>query len=246
MKGFYQAFLSTTNARASDWDYKKMISGMGRFETETISRFLIFAIFGINRLLAWANDHRTHAIESGDVDFKRQLQIYASLKFLIADLLGIHQSHVPYSQATFAFNFVDKLANLRALVQGVSKSQEADMFKEAYSSEHLLHMRSLLEPELAATDPLLVGALMPLLEASFAELHRHIREEIGVTAPEVEVLERIRLLRRLNHGANLDRDGFARLYFGSKATVPSTIATLPFFMMCAFLCDPRKFLAFRA
>jgi hypothetical protein len=91
-----------------------VMDALGAIPACEVWSWLSMIVFGLNQLLAWVNDLRTHAASDGEVKVLRQIQAMSSLRLIFSDLRAMNYSVSSHNRATFSYAIIDKLANSRA------------------------------------------------------------------------------------------------------------------------------------
>lgn len=229
--------------RYSDWAMMGL-GGLSNMHGENIWRLLRFAVMGINRLFAYLNDPRSFVDDDGVVDFHAQLQAFGAIHMLFADLIAVNGSTAPHSRITFSFGFLDKMANLRKNLGGVT-SDETSLFKGLASLSQGKDLKRLVRLRTSEINPSFTDAIVPGIGNCYGRIHRHLGQELPTAGrSEANRLLRLRNLRNLSHGTYLHGDHFDQLFLRSKGTVPNELVSLPFGLALGLVSDPIQFLGF--
>lgn len=197
---------------------------------------------GLNRLCAFICDPRTFVNKDTTIDWLRQLKSFGALHLLIADLMAICGTLDPHTRITFAYSFIDKIANMRSELG--PKRSEYNVARSLLSLSEGKHLKQLYRGNIETMNPRLGGVLLEAVARTFWQVHRKIGRDIDSSRSNESVrIEHLRTLRNLTHGPFLKNAQFERLYKYGSGTAPSELGTLPFFLMLGLICNPTEFLA---
>ena len=241
--GLFQDFIAGINPRTADARLHNLHE-LGNFREDNIWRLIRQAVIGVNRLMAFLNDHRTFRHETGAVDFTRQLKCYGAVRMAFADLLALNFSMEPHSQITFAYGFLDKLANLKKDIGGFA-SGEGTIATNFASLKQGKELKRLYRIKVGQIHPDLARVFLPVIGRCYWGLHRHLGREVGISGKsESKRLTRFRAYRNLNHGLFLDSSSFDEMFLDAQGTVPPQLGALPYLLALGFVSDPHGFLKF--
>jgi hypothetical protein len=90
------------------------------------------------------------------------------------------------------------------------------------------------------------SVLVQMLSDVYEAVHSHYKQDMGDTASEAEILDRIRQQRNLRHGTFLEGDRFRRLFGQTKGTVAEEVMMIPYLLTLTLALDPPRFLRLRS
>lgn len=204
--------------------------------------FLRVAVDAVNSIAGFMNDLRSFADPvTKIVDFSKQIQTFAALDLLFADIGSLNYSTAGFHRISCAMSAFDKLANLVKHLGAVS-GKETEIFKGLFSTEQCHRACEIVRERAGPVNDHVAGVLVQMLNDVYEALYSHYREDMGATASEAEILDRIRQQRNLRHGTFLDRDQFRQLFGQTKGTVAEEIMMVAFLLTLVLALDPRRFL----
>jgi hypothetical protein len=175
------------------------------------------------------------------VDFSKQIQAFGALDLLFADITGLNYSTAGFHRISCAMSALDKLANLLKRV-GVVSGDETAIFKSLFSTDQCQRSCEIVRERVGAVNSYVSDELVRMLRDVYEAVHNHYREDMGDTASEAEILERIRQQRNLRHGTFLMGDQFRRLFGQTRGTVAEEVMMVAFLLTLTLALDPRRFL----
>ncbi|MDE0941271.1 MAG: hypothetical protein OSB58_02395 [Alphaproteobacteria bacterium] len=242
-RSFYSSFYEPLRPRTTEIS-SPLFSGMGTMNEANIWRMLREAVDGINRIVKFLIDPRNFQEPDGVVDVAKQLQTRSAMHMLFADLLTVNTASEIHIRMSFAFSYLDKMANLRKHLGG--GGDEDRLARSLPSLSQGKELKRLYRARIRERRPELIDALVPIIGRCFAGLHRRLGNECGQgKKQEFHRLRRLRQLRNLTHGTFLRNEGFEELFLESPGSVPDEFMTLPFLLTWGLMCDPEAFLQFR-
>jgi hypothetical protein len=242
-KGLYQEFIMGTSPRI---DSSSSLVGLGDPSEKEIWQMLRQAVDGLNALMAHLNDWRTFLREDRTVDFLEQLRAYGSIFAFFSDVLAMNYSREPHSQATFMFGAIDKLANFKAGMTGLSDREEQGIANEIVDLETGKELKRIINDDIGELRPELAKALLPIVGRCYGNLHRSLgRDMEDGRGDGTQRAKRFRSLRNINHGAFLRGNQFHDLFVTGQGVVPPAVGVLPFLLALGLTTSPKRFIQYR-
>ena len=219
------------------------ISGLKDMHQDNIWRLLRFVVRKLNALLAYINDFSNFTDDEGVVDLERKTQAYGAIYLLFADLSEISASSNSHRRISFSMSALDKLANLRKSVGRLNRN-EGKVFANFCSRAQQERLKILIKQGFGELDySELSRVFCDSVDQCYDAIHEHLSSNFeGAASQESKILDRLRSMRNLRHGAYLDRDQFQELFFTSAGTVPSHLVALPWLLTFGLISNTSAFL----
>jgi hypothetical protein len=200
------------------------------------------AVDAVNSVANFLNDFRSFVdLDTKAVDFSKQIQAFGALDLLFADIACLNYSTSGFHRMSCSMSAMDKLANLMRHL-GTSTLNEAEIFKSLFSIEQCRRSCEIVAARVGPVNSHVASVLVRMLSDVYNAVHNHYREDMGDTASEAEVLDRIRQQRNLRHGTFLERDRFRRLFGETRGTIAGEVMMIAYLLTLSLALDPRRFL----
>jgi hypothetical protein len=204
--------------------------------------FLNVAVNAVNSMTGFLNDLRNFVnADTKEVVFSKQVQAFGALDLLFSDIASLNYSTSSFHRISCSMNAMDKLANLLRHM-GTRYTNEAEAFKSLFSSEQRLRSCEILQTRVEPVNSHIASVLAEMLSDVYEAMHSHYKHDMGDTASEAEILDRIRQQRNLRHGTFLEGDRFRRLFGQTRGTVAEEVMMVAFLLTLTLALDPPRFL----
>jgi hypothetical protein len=240
-EGLFHQFLETISP-VSERSFAMPARSLPVLTKEGAHVFLHVVVTAVNSIAGFLNDLRNFIDPSTKVvDFSKQIQAFGALDLLFADIASLNYSTAGFHRINCAMSAVDKLANLLKHL-GARSGDETAIFKSLFSTDQCQRSSEIVRERVGAVNAYVAGVLVQMLSDVYETVHNHYREDMGDTASEAEILERIRQQRNLRHGTFLVRDQFRQLFGQTRGTVAEEVMMVAFLLTLTLALDPRRFL----
>ena len=141
-----------------------------------------------------------------------------------------------------AFAFLDKLANLIAIMQG-SKTSEEELAKRLCSTDVGHVLSELLQKNFGPRFHSLGLLMSRLCKTTYKRLHEHISSQpLKGAENEGQRLNYLRTLRNSAHGAFLRSNQFEEIFLAARGSICAEFNYLPLLLLWGLVSDPKRFI----
>jgi hypothetical protein len=204
--------------------------------------FLRVVVNAVNSIARFLNDLKSFVgADTKEVDFSKQTQAFGALDLLFADIACLNYSTSGFHRISCSMSAMDKLANLVRHLE-TSSASEPEIFKSLFSMEQCRRSCEIVRARVEPVNSYVASVLVQMLSDVYEAVHSHYKQDMGDTASEAEILDRIRQQRNLRHGTFLEGDRFRRLFGQTKGTVAEEVMMIPYLLTLTLALDPPRFL----
>jgi hypothetical protein len=211
-------------------------------QKRAVHAYFLSSVAGVNRLMRYLNDVRTYVDAQGIFDPIKMIKAQSVVRLMFADWQSINFTNSRYTQLRMVFAFLDKLANLVAIMQG-SKTSEDDLAKRLCSMEVGQRVADLLRENFSLRFHSLGLLMSRLCRATYGRLHEHISAQpLRGAANEGQRLNYLRTLRNSAHGAFLRSNQFEEVFLAARGSICAEFNYLPLLLLWGLASNPDRFM----
>lgn len=212
-------------------------------QKRAIHSYFICSIEGVNRLSRFLNDFRTFANRDGNFDPMQMAKAHSVIRLMFSDWQSINFSNSRYIKLRMVFAFLDKLANLLAIIRGKAISEEDSLFKHLSSMEAGVRLARMLQENFGPRYHGLGRLMSTVTLATYKKIHEHIATQLWQgKSNEENRLKYLRTLRNSAHGSFLKASQFEEVFLATGGTICMEFTFLPLLLLWGLVSDPKRFL----
>lgn len=231
-------------------DLKYSLSAAVELNHDYAWRYLRFSVDCINNLMSYANNPFHFLSQDNRLIPEEQLQFFASLYLIYADIASINHTANKHIQYHLAFGAIEKIANLifghikdRKPKNSASLVKERNIAHIILSSRTNEEIQNIIKENIGEAKPDVAANLMDLSKVMYSTLHR----KLGAMYKEDEsynIGNFYNFRKFYAHGSFLEQDIFKRTFLKTTATIPSEIVFIPYCLMLGLSCAPERFFSY--
>jgi hypothetical protein len=211
-------------------------------QKRAVHAYFLASVDAVNRLMRYLNDVRTYVDARGVFDPIRMVKAQSVVRLMFADWQSINFTNSRYTQLRMVFAFLDKLANLVAIMQG-SKTSEEELAKRLCSRQVGQRISELLRHNFSPRFHSLALLMARTCTATYDRLHQHIGSQpLRGAENEAQRLNYLRTVRNSAHGAFLRSNQFEEVFLAARGSVCAEFNYLPLLLLWGLASDPKRFM----
>ncbi len=213
-------------------------------------RYLRFSVDCVNNLMAYANNPFHFLNKENQAVPEEQLQFFAALYLIYADVSSINHTTNKHIQYHLAFGAIEKIANLilghvkdKMPRSGAALVKERNIAHIILSSKTGSEIQEIIQKSIEEAKPDVSANLINLSEVMYSTLHRKL--EAMFKDDESHNIGKFYDFRKFYaHGSFLSQDLFKKTFLKTTARIPSEIVFIPYCLIIALSCSPEKFFSY--
>lgn len=243
-------FQADQNPMLEDRDLKYSMSVKVELTHDYTWRYLRFSVDCVNNLMSYANNPFHFLNENDELIPEEQLQFFAAIYLLYADIASINHTTTKHIQYHLAFGAIEKVANL---ILGHIKNKKPKGKTSEIMGSNIAHIilssststeiQSIINENIGESKTDVSTNLEGLCEAQYSTLHKKLHTMFKEDESR-NIANFYKFRNFYAHGSFLNHDMFKKTFLKTQARMPSEIVFIPYHLMLALSCNPERFFSY--